>query len=103
VHAADRDALAEMLGLVFPYDSREILGRVESHAGFVALWGTGCFAAACAALLEDSALSSDRFKEIITSLKENLDMRGRNCFIPFVGAGGPGWWGETGSRNFAFG
>src|SRR5882757_10801122 len=32
VHAADRDALAEMLGLVFHYDSREILGRIESHA-----------------------------------------------------------------------
>src|SRR5882757_8357817 len=31
VHAADRDALAEMLGLVFHYDSREILGRVENH------------------------------------------------------------------------
>jgi len=50
VHAADRDALAEMLGLVFHYDSREILGRVESHA-CCRVMGHGCFAAACAAFV----------------------------------------------------
>jgi len=42
VHAADRDALAEMLGLVFHYDSREILGRVESHA-VLSRYGRGMF------------------------------------------------------------
>src|SRR5437660_12604209 len=30
--AADRGALAELLGLVFHYAAGEILGRVESHA-----------------------------------------------------------------------
>src|SRR5215472_8819349 len=30
-HAADRVALAELLGLVFHYDAREILSRVETH------------------------------------------------------------------------
>jgi hypothetical protein len=32
--------------------------------------------------LEGGALNSDRFKEIITSLKENLDFRGRELFHP---------------------
>ena len=30
-HAADRAALGELLGLVFHYDAREIVSRVESH------------------------------------------------------------------------
>src|SRR5689334_17361465 len=30
-HAPDRAALADLLGLVFHYDAREIISRVESH------------------------------------------------------------------------
>src|SRR5260370_29509666 len=30
-HATDRAALADLLGLVFHYDAREIISRVESH------------------------------------------------------------------------
>src|SRR5467141_4564258 len=30
-HAADRAALADLLGLVFQYDAQEIFSRVESH------------------------------------------------------------------------
>ena len=30
-HVADRAALADLLGLVFQYDAREIISRVESH------------------------------------------------------------------------
>ena len=30
-HAADRAALAELLGLVFQYDARKIISKVESH------------------------------------------------------------------------
>src|SRR5260370_31831858 len=30
-HAADRAALADLLGLVFQYDAREIISKVESH------------------------------------------------------------------------
>src|SRR5260370_42234360 len=32
-HAADRAALADLLGLVFQYDAHEIISRVESHVG----------------------------------------------------------------------
>ena len=82
VHAADRDALAEMLGLVFHYDSREILGRVESHAVLSRYGARDVLRQLALLLLEEAALNSDRFKEIITSLKENLDMRGRELFHP---------------------
>jgi nondiscriminating glutamyl-tRNA synthetase len=33
-------------------------------------------------LLEGGALDSDRFKAIVTSLKESLDIRGRELFHP---------------------
>src|SRR5712672_3042875 len=82
VHAADRDALAEMLGLVFHYDSREILGRVESHAVLSRYGARDVLRQLGLLLLEEAAVDSDRFKEIITSLKEDLDMRGRELFHP---------------------
>jgi len=82
VHAADRDALAEMLGLVFHYDSREILGRIESHAVLSRYGARDVLRQLALLLLEETALNSDRFKEIITSLKEDLDMRGRELFHP---------------------
>jgi hypothetical protein len=82
VHAADRDALAELLGLVFHYDSREILGRVESHAVLSRYGARDVLRQLALLLLEGGALNSDRFKEIITSLKENLDFRGRELFHP---------------------
>jgi nondiscriminating glutamyl-tRNA synthetase len=33
-------------------------------------------------LLDPMPLTSDRFKEVVTSLKENLDLRGRDLFHP---------------------
>ncbi len=82
VHAADRDALAEMLGLVFHYDSREILGRVESHAVLSRYGARDVLRQLALLLLEEGALDSDRFKEIVTSLKESLAIRGRELFHP---------------------
>src|SRR6267142_2838832 len=82
VHAGDRDVLAELLGLVFHYHSREILGRVESHAVLSRYGARDVLRQLALLLLEEGALDSDRFKEIITSLKENLDFRGRELFHP---------------------
>ena len=82
VHAADRDALAELVGLVFRYDSREILGRVESHAVLSRYAARDVLRQLALLLLEGGALSSDRFKEIVTSLKDSLDIRGRELFHP---------------------
>jgi len=82
VHAVDRVALAELLGLVFHYDSREILGRVESHAVLSRYGARDVLRQLALLLLEEGALDSDRFKEIVTSLKESLDIRGRELFHP---------------------
>src|SRR6266404_3239169 len=80
--AADRKALAELLGLVFHYEAREILGRVESHAVLSRYAARDVLRQLALLLLDGAGLDSDRFKEIITALKDSLDFRGRELFHP---------------------
>src|SRR6266481_3571555 len=80
--AADVEALAELLLLVFHYDSREILARVESHVVLSRYAARDVLRQLALLLLEGAALDSERFKEIITALKERLDIRGRELFHP---------------------
>ena len=80
--AADREALAGLLGLIFHYDSGEILARVESHAVLSRYAARDVLRQLALLLLEGAGLNSDRFKEIVTSLKEGLDIRGRELFHP---------------------
>jgi glutamyl/glutaminyl-tRNA synthetase len=79
---ADRDALAELLGLVFHYDSPKILARVESHVVLSRYAARDVLRQLALLLLEGGELNSERFKEIITALKERLDIRGRELFHP---------------------
>jgi nondiscriminating glutamyl-tRNA synthetase len=81
-HAADRAALAELIELVFHYDAREILSRVESHAVMSRYAARGVLRQVALLLLDGAALTSDRFKEIITALKEGMELRGRELFHP---------------------
>jgi nondiscriminating glutamyl-tRNA synthetase len=80
--AADREALAGFLELIFHYDSGEILARVESHAVLSRYAARDVLRQLALLLLEGAGLNSDRFKEIVTSLKEGLDIRGRELFHP---------------------
>src|SRR5216684_1431789 len=80
--AADREALAELLGLVFHYDSREILARVESHVVLSRYAARDVLRQLALLLLEGTALDSERFKAMIAALKEGLDIRGRELFHP---------------------
>ncbi len=81
-HAADREALTELVGLVFHYDAREILARVESHVVLSRYAARDVLRQLALLLLEGAALNSERLKEIITALKEGLDIRGRELFHP---------------------
>jgi nondiscriminating glutamyl-tRNA synthetase len=80
--AADRNALADLLGLVFQYDAREILGQVESHAVLSRYAARDVVRRLALLLLEGAPLDSERFKEIITALKDGLGLRGRELFHP---------------------
>jgi len=81
-HAANRGALAELLGLVFHYNAPEILARVESHAVLSRYAARDVLRQLALLLLEAAPLNSDRFKEIVAALKEELDIRGRELFHP---------------------
>jgi nondiscriminating glutamyl-tRNA synthetase len=81
-HVADRAGLADLIGLVFQYDAREILSRVESHVVLSRYAARGVLRQVALLLLDGAALTSDRFKEIVTTLKEGMELRGRELFHP---------------------
>jgi nondiscriminating glutamyl-tRNA synthetase len=81
-HAADRAELAGLLELIFRYDAREIISRVESHVVLSRYAARGVLRQAALLLLDGAALTSERFKEIVTALKEGMELRGRELFHP---------------------
>ena len=81
-HAADRAALAELLGLVFQYDAYEIISKVESHVVLSRYAARGVTRQVALLLLDGAALTSERFKEIVTALKDGMELRGRELFHP---------------------
>ena len=91
-HAADRAALAELLALAFHYDAREILARVQTHEVLARYAARDVLRHLALLLLDGAPLNSERFKEIITTLKEKLELPGRELLYPLrlALAGRPG-------------
>ncbi len=56
-HAADRAGLAELLGLVFHYDAREIISKVESHVALSRYAARGVIRQVALLLLDGAALT----------------------------------------------
>jgi glutamyl/glutaminyl-tRNA synthetase len=81
-HAVDRAALDELLSLIFHYDAREVLAREESHVILSRYAARDVLRQLALQLLDDAPLTSERFSEIVTLLKNTLDVRGRELFHP---------------------
>ncbi len=81
-HAADRTDLADLLGLVFHYDAHEIIAQVDSHVVLSRYAARDVLRQLALLLLDGAPLTSERFKEIVSALKEGLDLRGRELFHP---------------------
>jgi len=81
-HAADRDALAELLSLVFHYDARGIISKVDSHIVLSRYAAREVLRQLALLLLDGAPLTSERFGEIIAKLKEDKELRGRELFHP---------------------
>ena len=81
-HVADGAALGELLGLVFHYDAQEILSKVESHVVLSRYAARDVLRELALLLLDGGALNSERFSEMITQLKEGMDLHGRELFHP---------------------
>ncbi len=80
--ATDRAALADLLSLVFQYNAHELLSKVESHVVLSRYAARDVLRQLALLLLAAAPVTTERFKEIITSLKERLDLRGRELFHP---------------------
>jgi hypothetical protein len=81
-YAADRQGLAELLGLIFRYDAQAILGRVESHSVLSRTAAREVLRQLALLLLDDGPLDSELFKKIVTGLKEEFHFTGREVFQP---------------------
>ena len=90
--AAERVALTELLGLVFHYDAQQILARVETHEVLSRYAARDVLRHLALLLLDGGPLNSERFKEIIDKLKEELQLPGRELLYPLrlALAGRPG-------------
>ncbi len=91
-HAADCAALGELLALVFHYDAPEIMARTETHEVLSRYAARDVLREAALLLLDGAPLNSERFKEIITKLKEQLHLPARELLYPLrlALAGRPG-------------
>jgi hypothetical protein len=81
-HVADRVGLSDLLELIFHYDAERVLERVESHAVLARYGAREVVRRLALLLLEGGPLDSERFKEIITIMKEGSDLRSRDLFHP---------------------
>lgn len=80
--AADREALAGLLSLVFEYDARAILSVPAHHAVLARQGAREVIRALVLEVLGGGEVDSDRLKRIVTELKERLPYRGREIFFP---------------------
>jgi len=78
----ERSRLAELLGLVFQYDARQILQTTEAHVVMSRYAARDVLRQLALLLLDGAELTTDRFREIISQLKEGMDLRGRELFHP---------------------
>ena len=91
-HAGNRAALAELFALVFHYDAPQILARTETHEVLARYAARDVLRHLALLLLDGAPLNSERFKEIITTLKQESELPGRELLYPLrlALAGRPG-------------
>lgn len=77
-----REELAELLARVFEYDARALMQQPETHVVIVREGARAVIRELAGLVLEGGAVDSQRFKEIVTALKERLPYRGRELFHP---------------------
>jgi hypothetical protein len=81
-HLADRRSLTDLLRLVFHYDAQELLAKVESHSVLSRSGARDVVRHLALLLLDGAPLTAERFKEIITALKDRVALRSRELFHP---------------------
>jgi nondiscriminating glutamyl-tRNA synthetase len=78
----DCDALEHLLSLIFHYDARETLASLDAHVVLSRYAARDVLRMLANLLLDPAPLTTERFREIIDTLKSRLDIRGRELFHP---------------------
>jgi hypothetical protein len=81
-HVTERRPLAELLHPVFCYNAQELLAKVEAHAVLARYAARDVLRHLALLLLDGSPLTSERFKEIVTVLKDRVGIGSREIFHP---------------------
>jgi hypothetical protein len=81
-HAADRAGLAELLSLIFRFDAAEILDTRDAQAVMMRTGSREVIRELAKLVLDGAAIDSERFKEIIETLKTKVRLRSRELFHP---------------------
>ena len=81
-HSASRAALADLLSLIFRYDAAELMTHSETHVTMSRYAARDVLRRLAWLVLERTPFDSERFKEVVTALKEGLEIRGRELFHP---------------------
>jgi hypothetical protein len=79
---ADRAGLADLLGLVFEYDAARVMNDVEAHNVMTRYAARDVIRVLARLVLDGGACTPERFSEMVTALKSELDIRGRELFQP---------------------
>jgi hypothetical protein len=78
----DRSSLTDLLHPVFHYNAQELLAMVESHAVLARYAARDVLRHLALLLLDGAPLTSERFKEIVTALKDRVGIGSREIFHP---------------------
>jgi hypothetical protein len=78
----ERRSLTDLLHSVFLYNAQELLAKVESHAVLARYAARDVLRHLAILLLEGAPLPSERFKEIVTVLKDRVGIGSREIFHP---------------------
>jgi nondiscriminating glutamyl-tRNA synthetase len=81
-HSSDRQVLTGLLSLVFHYHAAYIMKQSETHVVMSRYAAREVLRRLAWHVLEKSPFDSERFKEVVTVLKEELEIRGRELFHP---------------------
>jgi glutamyl/glutaminyl-tRNA synthetase len=79
---ADRAGLANLLGLVFEYDAARVLSEIEAHNVMARYAARDVIRMLARLVLDGGACTPERFSEMVTAMKAELDIRGRELFQP---------------------
>jgi hypothetical protein len=80
--AAARAELESLVQLVFEYDAHAVLTQIDAHVVLSRQSARDVVRALAHLVLEPVPLTTDRFREIIEILKQQLDLRSRDLFHP---------------------